>query len=60
MRRVLIGVLLAVAAVPAAMAQTVKVGVISTYSGPTGVFGEQMERGFRLYIKRNADKLPPG
>jgi branched-chain amino acid transport system substrate-binding protein len=24
------------------------------------VFGEQMERGFRLYMKRNADKLPPG
>jgi branched-chain amino acid transport system substrate-binding protein len=59
MNRLLIGVLLAAAA-SAAMAQTVKVGVISTYSGPTGVFGEQMERGFRLYMKRHADKLPPG
>jgi branched-chain amino acid transport system substrate-binding protein len=45
---------------PAAMAQTIRVGVISTYSGPTAVFGEQMERGFRLYMKRHADKLPPG
>src|SRR4051812_32703275 len=47
-------------AAPATMAQTVKIGVVSTYSGPTAVFGEQMERGFRLYMKRNADKLPPG
>jgi len=52
--------LLSLAALSPAAAQTVKIGVISTYSGPTAVFGEQMERGFRLYMKRNADKLPPG
>ncbi|MFN2645563.1 MAG: ABC transporter substrate-binding protein [Burkholderiales bacterium] len=58
----ILGALLAlsVVAVPAAMAQTVRIGVVSTYSGPTAVFGEQMERGFRLYMKKNADKLPPG
>ena len=44
----------------AATAQTVKIGVISTYSGPVAVFGEQMERGFRLYMKEHADKLPRG
>jgi len=43
-----------------ASAQSVKIGVISTYSGPVAVFGEQMERGFRLYMKEHADKLPPG
>ena len=32
-------------------AQTVKVGVINTYSGPLAAAGEQIERGIRLYVK---------
>src|SRR5256885_15111578 len=60
MKTALVALLLSIAAVSPAAAQTVKIGVISTYSGPTAVFGEQMERGFRLYMKRNADKLPAG
>ena len=44
----------------APMAQTVKVGVISTYSGFLARSGEQMEHGFRLYMKLHADELPPG
>jgi branched-chain amino acid transport system substrate-binding protein len=47
------------AALPAD-AQTVKIGVISTYSGPNAQYGENMERGLKLYMKHNADKLPPG
>jgi len=44
----------------AATAQTVKIGLISTYSGPNAQYGENMERGMRSYMKLNADKLPAG
>jgi branched-chain amino acid transport system substrate-binding protein len=50
---------LALSAAPAA-AQTVKVGFISTFSGPSQAYGQAMERGIKLYQKMNADKLPPG
>ena len=43
-----------------AAAQTVKIGLISTYSGPNAQYGENIERGLRLYMKHHADKLPPG
>jgi branched-chain amino acid transport system substrate-binding protein len=46
--------------VPTASAQTVKIGFISTFSGPSQAFGEQMDRGVKLYMKLNADKLPKG
>ncbi|MFO1314584.1 MAG: ABC transporter substrate-binding protein [Burkholderiales bacterium] len=41
-------------------AQTVKVGIITTYSGPGAGQGDQLDKGFKLYLKLNADKLPPG
>jgi branched-chain amino acid transport system substrate-binding protein len=44
----------------AAGAQTVKVGVIDTYSGPFASVGEQLDRGIRLYMKQHAKDLPPG
>ncbi|MCZ7562960.1 MAG: ABC transporter substrate-binding protein [Burkholderiales bacterium] len=43
-----------------ASAQTVKIGVISTYSGPLAAQGDQLDKGFKLYLKLNGDKLPPG
>jgi branched-chain amino acid transport system substrate-binding protein len=43
-----------------ALAQTVKIGMLATYSGPGAAYGEQMERGMRLYMKQNADQLPRG
>jgi branched-chain amino acid transport system substrate-binding protein len=43
-----------------ATAQTIKVGFITTYSGSMSTLGESMDRGARLYMKLNADKLPPG
>jgi len=51
----------ALAASSAVLAQTVKIGVINTYTGPVaGTLGEFVERGMRLYMKLNPDKLPPG
>lgn len=44
----------------AAMAQTIKVGVINTYSGPFAAVGEQLDRGIRLYMAEHANDLPPG
>ena len=41
-------------------AQTIKVGLIGTYSGPGAAQGDQLDKGVKLYMKLNADKLPPG
>ena len=44
-----------------ALAQTVKIGVVNTYTGVVAAtFGEFVERAMRLYMKLNPDKLPPG
>ena len=52
---------LALAAVSGlATAQTVKIGIITTYSGPTAGQGDQLDKGYKLYLKLNGDKLPPG
>ena len=41
-------------------AQTVRIGFMSTYSGPGAAQGDQLDKGTRLYLKLNGDKLPPG
>ncbi len=41
-------------------AQTVKVGIINTYSGPLVAIGDQMERGIKLYLALHGKELPPG
>ncbi len=43
-----------------AAAQTVKIGVISTYSGPTAAQGDQLDKGIKLFMKLNGSKLPAG
>ena len=43
-----------------AQAQTVKIGFMSTYSGPGAAQGDQLDKGVKLYMKLNGDKLPPG
>ena len=48
-----------VAPVPAA-AQTVKIGVILTYSGRDAALGEQIDRAVNLFVKLHASELPPG
>ena len=57
-------VLLAVAAgasLPASLAaQTVKVGLINSYTGFVAQPADQGQKGFDLYIKEHAKDLPPG
>ncbi len=47
-------------ATSAALAQTVKIGLINTYSGAMASQGDQIEKGVNLFMKLNAGKLPPG
>jgi len=57
------GILLSGAALllaTAAPAQTIKMGVLRTYSGPGAAQGDQLDKGAKLYLKLNGDKLPPG
>src|SRR5579872_2170949 len=44
----------------AAPAQTVKIGVVDTFSGAQASFGEYTDKGFRLYIKLHQKDLPKG
>src|SRR5882672_2350438 len=44
----------------AAAAQTVKIGVIGTYTGPQAVFGEMTDRAFKLHTKLHEKDLPAG
>jgi branched-chain amino acid transport system substrate-binding protein len=50
---------LGLAAIPAT-AQTVKIGVINTYSGPNAEVGQMMEKGLQLYYKLHEKDLPKG
>ncbi|MFM9972511.1 MAG: ABC transporter substrate-binding protein [Burkholderiales bacterium] len=43
-----------------AIAQTIKIGVINTYSGPNASLGDNMDKGMKLYMKLNEKRLPPG
>jgi branched-chain amino acid transport system substrate-binding protein len=47
-------------AVPAAIAQTVKIGLINTYSGPMASNGDQIQKAVDLFMKQNESKLPAG
>jgi branched-chain amino acid transport system substrate-binding protein len=48
------------AAMGSAQAQTIKVGVILTYSGTNALIGEQIDKGMSLYVKEHEKDLPPG
>jgi branched-chain amino acid transport system substrate-binding protein len=41
-------------------AETVKVGVILTYSGPQASTGDQIDKGIKLYMSEHQGDLPPG
>jgi branched-chain amino acid transport system substrate-binding protein len=43
-----------------ALSQTVKIGLINSYSGFLAQAGDQMEKGITLYIKEHTKDLPPG
>lgn len=50
---------LAIAAFPAS-AQTIKIGLVNSTSGPFATLGDQIDKSVKLYMKQNADRLPPG
>ncbi len=43
-----------------ARAQTVKIGMILTYSGRDAALGQQIDRAVDLFVKLHASELPPG
>ena len=45
---------------PAAAQTEIKVGVISTMSGPDAQPGDEMNKGIALYVKEHEKDLPPG
>jgi branched-chain amino acid transport system substrate-binding protein len=60
--RKLIATAIAITALSAcgAVAQTVKIGIINTYSGPFAEPGDLIDRGIKLYMKEHEKDLPPG
>jgi len=55
-----LGAALAMGMVPAQADETVKIGVILTYSGPAASLGDQIDKGMKLYIQEHEKELPPG
>src|SRR3954471_2241944 len=43
-----------------AAAQTVKIGVVNTFTGPQAMFGDMTDRAFKLYQKLHDKDLPKG
>jgi hypothetical protein len=43
-----------------ASAQTIKIGLINSYSGFLAQAGDEMEKGINLYVKTHEKELPPG
>ena len=43
-----------------AAAQTIKIGLINSYSGFLAEAGDQMQKGIDLYVKEHEKELPPG
>ncbi len=57
---ILLGAVAAIAFSAAANAQTIKIGVVNSYSGFLAQQGDEMEKGMDLYIKTHQANLPPG
>jgi branched-chain amino acid transport system substrate-binding protein len=43
-----------------AAAQTVRIGVVNTFTGPAASFGEYGDKAMKLYMKLHEKELPPG
>jgi branched-chain amino acid transport system substrate-binding protein len=52
--------LMVITSAPSASAQTVKIGLINSYSGFLAQAGDQMQKGIDLYVKEHEKELPPG
>ena len=59
-RILMAGAALVALTVTQASAQTIKIGLINSYSGFLAQAGDQMEKGITLYIKEHTKDLPPG
>src|SRR3954447_1471597 len=61
-RRTIFALAAAAAALGAAgaSAQTIKLGLILTASGPQASLGEMIDNGIKLYMKLHEKDLPPG
>jgi branched-chain amino acid transport system substrate-binding protein len=55
-----IGLAAVLAPVVPAGAQTVKLGIVDTYSGSQAGVGEQLDRGIKMYMAEHEKDLPPG
>jgi len=55
-----VAMLAAIGGLSAASAQTIKIGVINSYSGFLAQAGDQMQKGIDLYVKTHEKELPPG
>ena len=55
-----ISAFLALIGAGAAQAQTVKIGIVNSYSGFLAQPGDQMQKAFDLYVKLHEKDLPPG
>jgi branched-chain amino acid transport system substrate-binding protein len=61
MTRLLVGLAAAIFVVcGSANAQTVRIGIVNTFTGPQASFGEMNDRAMKLYIKMHEKDLPPG
>lgn len=58
-RTVMLGAAFAALMTAPALAQSVKVGVMVTLSGPSAVLGQHARDGFNLFVKQNGGKLGP-
>jgi branched-chain amino acid transport system substrate-binding protein len=56
----IVGLLFASFLAAPAAAQTVKIGVVNTFSGPAASFGELGDKAMKLYMKLHANELPGG
>ena len=58
--RLFLGVAAACLTAAPVLAQTIKIGVITSYSGFLAQAGDSMEKGLSLYVKLHRGDLPPG
>jgi branched-chain amino acid transport system substrate-binding protein len=58
--RIAVSAVTLLAGLSAASAQTIKIGLLNSYSGFLAQAGDQMQKGIDLYVKTHEKELPPG
>src|SRR6266700_2951763 len=58
--RIAVSAVTLLAGLSAASAQTIKIGLLNSYSGFLAQAGDQMQKGIDLYVKTHEKDLPPG